>query len=221
MTDADDLSARIVDAFLGRLGSTPLREIELADVARDAGVSLADLRARFDSRLAILAEHMRRTDLAVLERHDPQMASEPERDRMFDVLMRRLDALAPHKDAMRMLTRTVTRDPMLAACLNPLVVRSMAFMLAEAGVPTVGAAGRLRAQGLAVAWIRILDVFVEDDDPGLARTMVAVDKALTRGEQVAGFAERVRGTCRRMGEGFRRGRPGRRPGAEEMAGSGI
>lgn len=219
MTDDTDLSARIVDAFLGRLATTPPGAIELADVARDAGVTLADLRARFGSRHAILAEHMRRTDLAVLARHDPAMAGEPARDRLFDVLMRRLDAVSGHKDALRMLARSVSRDPLLAAALNPLVVRSMAFMLAEAGLPAAGPAGRLRAQGLAVAWLNIVSVFVDDDDPGLARTMVAVDKALGRGEQLESLACRLKTAAGRFGGGWRRRRE--RPAGENVAGEGI
>ena len=37
-------------------------------------------------------------------------------------------------------------------------------------------------QGLVFAWGRILDVWLEDEDPGQARTMAALDKELSRGE---------------------------------------
>ena len=39
------------------------------------------------------------------------MAEEPPRERLFDVLMRRLEALAPHKAAIRSLLRSARRHP--------------------------------------------------------------------------------------------------------------
>jgi hypothetical protein len=35
----------------------------------------------------------------------------------------------------------------------------------------------------------VLRTWVHDDDPGLARTMAALDRALARGQRVAGFLD--------------------------------
>lgn len=224
-TDTATIRDRIVDAFLARLATTPLGDIDLADVARDADVALADLRLAFDSRLAILAAFSRRIDAEVLRGDDPAMAGEPGRDRLFDVLMRRLDVLTPYKDAVRMLDRSLRREPMLALALNGLATRSMAFMLTAAGIPTGGPLGRLRVQGLAIAWSRILPVWLDDTDPGLARSMVAVDKELQRGQRAMGMAGRVCDALGRLDDRLssrRRHRPETpAPAAEGAAGEGI
>ena len=52
------------------------------------------------------------------------MAEEPARERLFDVLMRRLEALAPYKEAVRSLLRSARRNPGLALALNAMAVRS-------------------------------------------------------------------------------------------------
>lgn len=207
---------RIIDAFMARLATTPFSRIEPGDVARDAGISLAELRRRFDSRLDIVAAFVRRIDAEVLEGIDPALAGEPARDRLFDVLMRRLDRLAPYKDAVRM----VRRDPAAVLALVPVVASSMGFMLAAASIPTASLRGHLRAHALALAWGRILDVWFCDTDPGLSRTMVAVDKALSRGERAEAFTDRLcRVACclRRPGEGRRRAETA----TEGAAGEGI
>jgi hypothetical protein len=109
------------------------------------------------------------------------MAEESPRERLFDVLMRRLDVMAPHKEAVRSLLRSVRRDPPLALALNGLAVRSQQWMLAAANIDSAGPRGVLRAQGLAVLYAQVLRVWVDDDDPGLARTMAALDRGLGRG----------------------------------------
>ena len=83
-----------------------------------AGVSLAELRAEFGSTLAILAAHIKEIDRKVLAGGDADMAEEPPRERLFDVLMRRLEALAPYKEAVRSLLRSARRNPRLALALN-------------------------------------------------------------------------------------------------------
>ncbi len=180
---------RIIDAFTTLLAERPIERIGFADIAREAGVSLSDLRAAFGSTLAILAAHMKAVDRAVLAGGDDDMAAEPPRERLFDVLMRRLEVLAPHKAAVRSLLRSATRNPPLALALNGLAVRSQQWMLTAADIDAAGPRGMVRAQGLALLFAQVLRSWVHDDDPGLARTMAALDRALARGQRWSGFLD--------------------------------
>jgi AcrR family transcriptional regulator len=179
---------RIIDAFMTLLAEKPFEQIGFAEIAREAAVSLSELRESFGSTLAILAAHMKAVDRAVLAGGDADLAGEPPRERLFDVLMRRLDVLAPHKAAVRSLLRSALRDPPLALALNALAVRSQQWMLTAADV-AAGPRGMLRAQGLAVLLASVLRTWVDDDDPGHARTMAALDRALARGQRWSGFLD--------------------------------
>jgi len=111
------------------------------------------------------------------------------RERLFDVLMRRLEVLAPHRQAVRSLMRSARRNAPLALALNGLAVRSQKWMLAAAGIGASGPRGALRAQGLAILFADVLRTWIRDDDPGLARTMAALDRALARGQRLSGFLD--------------------------------
>ncbi len=115
---------RIIAAFMSLLADKPIEQIGFAGIAREAGVSLVELRDLYGSTLAILAAQMKETDRAVLAADAADMAEEPPRERLFDVLMRRLEVLEPHKAAVRSLTRSASRNPGLAFALNGLAVRS-------------------------------------------------------------------------------------------------
>src|SRR5919197_41670 len=136
----DDRPARerIVDAFMALLAEKPIEEIGFAEIARRAGVSLSELRGAFGSTLAIFAAHVKVIDRAVLAGGDADMAEEPPRERLFDVLMRRLEVLAPHKAAVRSLVRSAGRNPGLAFALNGLAVRSQQWMLTAADIDAAG-----------------------------------------------------------------------------------
>ncbi len=180
---------KIIAAFLELLAEERIERIGLADIAEGAGVTLADLRGEFASPLAILAAHFKAVDRAVLAQDFADMAEEPPRERLFDVEMRRLEVMAPQREAVRSLMRSVRNNPPLALALNGLAVRSQQWMLAAAGIKTSGPRGMLRAQGLAVMLAPVLRAWVHDDDPGLARTMATLDRALGRGQRLAGLIE--------------------------------
>jgi AcrR family transcriptional regulator len=180
---------KIVAAFLGLLAEKRFEQIGLAEIAEAAGVSLAQFRGEFASPLSILAAHIKDTDRAVLAADFSDMADEPPRERLFDVLMRRLEILAPHREAVRSLLRSASRNPPLAMAFNGLAVRSQQWMLTAAGVGAAGPRGMVRAQGLALLFGSVLRTWVNDDDPGLARTMAALDRALSRGQRFAGLFE--------------------------------
>src|SRR6185437_12492578 len=67
-----DPRQRIVDAFMKLAADAPLRDIGLADIARESGVSLARLRGIFGSKLAILAAFSRGVDEAVLAKGEAE-----------------------------------------------------------------------------------------------------------------------------------------------------
>ena len=182
---------KIIDALMELLAEERIEDIGFGAIARRAGLTLADCRAEFRSVLAVLAAYTKEVDRQVLAGGDSDTAEEPPREQLFDVLMRRLEILAPHRDAVRSLLRSARRDPPFALALNGLVVRSQQWMLTAAGIGASGPRGMVRAQGLAVLFASVLRTWVDDDDPGQARTMAALDRALGRGQRLLGLMEDV------------------------------
>jgi AcrR family transcriptional regulator len=184
---------RIIAALMALLAEKRLEDIGFGDIARRADVSLVTLRGEFASKLGILAAHMKALDRAVLGQADNDMAEEPARERLFDVLMRRIEAMAPHREATRSLMKSVSCNPGLAFALNGLAVRSQTWMLTAAGIDAAGPRGALRAQGTAMLFASVLRTWVDDEDEGLARTLAALDRALANGQRWSGMLD---GLCR-------------------------
>ena len=212
---ADENRDKIIDALLALLVDKPFEKVGVAQVANQASVSLAEMRREFGSTLAILSAFARRTDEKVLaENLDPDLADAPARERLFEVLMRRIEVLKPHREALHSLARSARRDPPLALALNGISLRSQRWMLAAAHVETSGLQECARAQGLVYVMARTYGVWFDDDDPGLARTMAALDRELANGERALNlFDDLCRLVPRFGGRGRRRRR--RDPGGGE------
>ena len=206
---------RIIAAFMALLAEQPIERIDLAEIAKRAEVSLADLRDEFSTTLAILAAHMKEIDRAVLRGGAGDMAQEPARERLFDVLMRRLETHAPHREAVRSLLRSAARNPPLAVALNGLAVQSQQWMLAAADISASGSKGMVRAQGLALLYASVLRTWLDDTDPGLARTMAALDSALARGQRWSSMLDDLLSVPARLCPTRKRPRPSRDDAGEE------
>jgi AcrR family transcriptional regulator len=178
---------KIIAAFFVLLEDKPFAAIGFNDIAQRSGLSLAQVRGEFASTFAVLAAYVKATDRAVLAQDMHDMSEEPARERLFDVLMRRLEVLAEQRDAVRSLLRSSRSNPPLALALNGLAVRSQKWMLTAAGINASGPRGMIRAQGLALLFASVLRTWVDDDDPGQARTMAALDRALGRGQRAVGL----------------------------------
>src|SRR5688572_882697 len=85
--------SKIIDALMALAAERPWEEVTLEAMAERAGLTLAGLHAAYDGRIAVLADFVRRTDERVLSAVDPNMAQEAPRERLFDVLFSRFEAL--------------------------------------------------------------------------------------------------------------------------------
>lgn len=176
---------RIIEALMELSAEREWNDFSLSDVAERAGVSLGEFRESFPSKGAVLAGLSRKLDRTVLDGTKPDLLDETAKERLFDALMRRLDAMTPYKLGLEGVADWVRKDPVAAAALNAVALNSMRFMLEAAGINTDKRLGTLKIQGLVLAWTRVLDVWFKDGDTGLARTMAALDRELSRGETMS------------------------------------
>lgn len=182
---------KILDSFLDLLAETSYAEVKPALLAARAGVKMSVLRDCFPSKRSLVEAFASRIDRAVLDEQAGDMDDQPPRDRLFDVLMTRIDTLAPYKGAVAALMKAMRSDPMLALEVNPIAVRSQRWMLEAAGIDASGLRGQIIAQGVAVAFARVIDVWLREEDVGMPRTMAALDKELDRGEGFVRMLDRA------------------------------
>ena len=200
-----DPRERVVDAFMALLAEHRFGEVGLADIAERAGVSLADLRGLHDGKLSIFADFARRIDRKVLEAGVVEAsAEESARDRLFDVIMRRFDALAPYKDAVRRVAAAARCDPGLACALHAVALGSQKWTLAAAGIHKRGALRLIATEGTLLVYAEAMRTWLDDDSADLGPTMATLDRSLRRGESVMRFAGKVCCALPRMAGRFRR-----------------
>lgn len=197
MIEQSTPEGRIVAAALGLAAERPWRDVSLRDIAGRAGMGLADLRRHVDSKGAVLALFARAIDDEVLNNGPRPAPGEAKRDALFEVLMARFDALQPHKAAVRSIVADAATEP---AAIRAMLA-SQAWMLQAAGIDSGGIDGGVRVAGLTSVYASVLRTWLDDDDPGLARTMAALDRRLRRGERTLEAFDEAGNTLRRIGAG--------------------
>lgn len=196
MAKKPDPVQRIVDAAFSLAAERGWRSTTLADIAEAAGMSLAELYRHVAGRSDIVAALSRLTDAKVLAGGTADMDERP-RDRLFDVLMRRFDALAPYKEGLRAIWTEARMDPVSALSSLPHLKRSMGWMLEAAGIRSAGFTGMVQVRGLAAVWLSVLDTWFQDDSEDLAKTMAALDSRLRQAEEIWATVRRPFGAMRR------------------------
>jgi AcrR family transcriptional regulator len=187
-SSSTDPASHVIDVALTLAAEKGWRDLALAEIAEAAELSLAELYALYSSKAAILAAYSRSIDSAVLAEvaaPDGDEAKESAKDRLFDLLMRRIDKLDAHKAGMLRIAEDTGRDPLSLVCSLARLDRSMAAMLEAAGISAGGFGGLLRAKGLAAVYLAGLRAWFRDDSADKAKTMAALDRALGRAERLA------------------------------------
>jgi AcrR family transcriptional regulator len=174
---------RALDAALALMARAGWRGLTLSAVAGETGLPILRVYRLFGTKPAILGALFRRIDEAVLAEPPSAEPDERPRDRLFDLLMRRFDALTPHRAAVTTLARDLPLDPAAALCAAAGLLRSMRWMLEAAGISSTGPAGAVAVRLVAAAYLAVMRVWQRDDSPDLARTMSALDARLRRIER--------------------------------------
>ncbi len=179
---------RVVDAALVLATRHDYGDVTLSDIAHEANITLAELRDLFPSKGAIIGGFLRRIDRQILQEQNEIHHSEPMRERLYEVLRRRLLVLGPYRESIISIKNWVSRDPLTQTALNREVINSMRFMLEAAEIESDGTLGAIKLQGLVFLWWRVINVWLES---GLDEALRQLNLQLSRGEQFVSQAEQM------------------------------
>ncbi len=158
----------------------------MRDVADECGGTLGDVQAHFLDKFDIAVAFGRHIDAVVLQRMSAgDGGGQSPRDTLFDVLMTRFDVLNTYRPAVVSMISALKTDPKQALWSAPYLARSMAWMLEQAGMDTLGLRGCARVAGLMGVYLYVVKIWAEDESPDMAKTMAALDIALGHAEKWA------------------------------------
>lgn len=207
---AEKTRRKILTVFMDMVAENASTDVDLRALADRCGLKLSTLRGSYRDRQALIDDFTAMIDQTVLDGIDEIDPEETAKDRLFDLLMARLDALAPFKAAVAQIGQDASKDPALALALNGKALNSMRWMLSAAEIDAGGLKGGIKLQGLVIAYGRVLRVWLKDEDAGLAKTMAALDRELQRGEGALRRLDQVEGFVSRIGSVLERAQKRRR-----------
>lgn len=158
------------------------REVTMSAIAAEADLSLAEVAREATGKVDLLRAFSRDIDIALLQSLDADPLDGEPHDRLFDVMLRRIELLNPHKPALKSISAAPADGPSEFLSLLASAMDTQGWLLAAAGLEAPGARGDLHRLGLAKIYADTLRVWLDDDDPGMARTMAALDRKLRDGE---------------------------------------
>ncbi len=176
---------KIIDAALSLALQQGWDMTTVRNIADEAGITLAAFYESFDGKDDILSAYGRRLDNKVLDVFADLNPETPVRDLLFDILMERFDLANRDKAALKSIFNSFKSDPKQMVVALPQLGASMTRMLEAAGVDAYGWKGALRVAGLTATAAWVTRTWLEDDSRDLSKTMAALDKALSRVENLA------------------------------------
>ncbi|MGE3333905.1 MAG: hypothetical protein AB7I36_09690 [Rhodospirillaceae bacterium] len=182
-TEAD----RIVDAGLAEAAALGWRNVSMSAVAARAGLPLAAALIAAPTRAHLVAKIFDRLDARMLDGVTARDDADSVRDRLFEIAMKRFDAMNANREGLCAVVAGARFDPPALGVALCRADRSAAMMLSAAGVSPDGLFGCARIQGLKVVLACALKAWMDDESADLAKTMAALDRALERAESLARF----------------------------------
>lgn len=194
MLDTTTPKGKLIAAALKLAETRPWTEITMLEIADAAGLPLDEVRRAFGSKSQLLAGFMRAVDDEMLKRASTKPVAGARRDALFEVIMSRLEILEPYKAALKSIAKAPAADTQLVMPY----LNAQRWMLTAAGINADGASGLVRTGGLGSLYASVFRTWLDDDDPGLARTMAALDRRLRRGESAIRTFDDTVGTVTRI-----------------------
>ncbi len=180
----------LLDLAFQQIAEEGLSGFSRVALARGSGRKLTEVYEEFPTRMAVLAALGRRLDRAMLALDPAELDGMTVRERLFELIMRRLEAMAPYREGLRRLARESRGEPALLLQSLCNLERFVGWLTEAAGIRRRGLMAVAAGPALIATYVRVFDVWLADESPDLARTLATLDRHLDRLERLAGWLSR-------------------------------
>ena len=171
-------------AALQALAKAPWAEFEPLVIAQSHKFDVTEVQHRYPDKHQLLAAMIDEISRRTADTVGQVDLRQPPRDRLFDVLMTRLDVLQPHRAAVSRLLHGIRHDPRLGLTLGMAQWQAMGKMLDLAGLAD-GVGIQLRISALTAIYGLTLSHWLRDHTPDQAKTMAFLDRLLRQANKAA------------------------------------
>ena len=180
-----DVPDRILDIALAMAEEGGWGALRLRHVAERAGISLVELQAHYRDQDAIANAWFQRALAAMLAPPAEGFEALPAQERLYLVLMRWFDALAPHREVTAGMLGEKLHLPH-AHHWVPMIFdlsRTIHWLRDAALLDATGRRRQLEEVGLTWLFLATLAIWRRDDSPGQERTRAFLKRRLARADR--------------------------------------
>jgi len=165
-------------------------DVSLANLCHAAEQSLAACAEAGITRFSV-AEHLdQQLDRAMLDAAAEIEQEAPSRDRLFDVVMARFDAMQDQRAAWVSILEADAVEPAAALARAARRLRTSAWALEAVGISTASFKATARVVGLARRLRKVEALWLKDDSD-LSKTMAGLDQTLRESDDWMARGERL------------------------------
>jgi len=156
-------------------------DVGLLSLCQEAGQSLSACAEAGITRFSVAEYLDQKLDCAMLEAVADIEAEAPNRDRLFDVIMARFDAMQDQRAAWVSILEADAQEPAASFARAARRLRTAAWALEAIGISTDSLKATARVMGLARR-LRKIEALWLKDDADLSKTMAGLDQTLRESE---------------------------------------
>jgi AcrR family transcriptional regulator len=186
----ETIAPDLLERAFAQIAERGLGGFSRSELARSAGVSLEDVYTLFPDRAALARRLGERLDREMLGMDVAELAGLTLRERVFELVMRRLDALQPYREGLKRLARESFADPRMTLASLCNLDRLGDWLLDIAGLGSGLRARAVAKPALLFVYVRVFGVWLGDETPDRAETMATLDRLLGRIEPLVTLTAR-------------------------------
>ena len=172
---------RIIAATLKLAKFNSWKNISMKIISEEAKIPLSEIIKILPTKTAILIEFNRLVDKRLSENNHNNEETANSRDLLFELLMERFDILNENKEALVNIMKSIAKESPVTGIIGIISsLQSITRIMDICAIPNRGLLGKIRLKAVFAIYLKAMYCWLEDDTPGLSKTMADLDKSLTR-----------------------------------------
>ena len=174
----------LIDTTLSLAGELGWPSVTLQLIGKTANVPLSEVSAIFSSKWDILEAFRERTDLLLTAGKSANLSGQSAKDRLFDILMARIEIIEPWKAGIGSIARHAVAQPITGIRLFISLNKSMECMIEHVNAKIQGPGKLIQSRGLTLIYLLVLRRWIGDHSSDLGPTMAELNERLISADQL-------------------------------------